>query len=165
MVDYKFVLEVARHGARAPTVLYDLTAPETTQFPEPMELTEQGAQQHYDTGVYVLGKYFDGVTMETVSGANVYTQSTNKNRTKQSATSQLQGLFSTDMTFPELEADKYPLVVGVNQDTLILTDGKNCPRFKQIEAVVSESEEWKNLFENVMPNDYLNENVYDWLRE
>jgi len=42
-MEYKFILEVARHGARAPSVLYDLTADGVSNFPEPMELTELGA--------------------------------------------------------------------------------------------------------------------------
>ncbi len=42
-MEYKFILEVARHGARAPTILYDLTAPGQPNFPEPMELTQLGA--------------------------------------------------------------------------------------------------------------------------
>ena len=50
MVEYKFILEVARHGARAPTVLYDLVAEGQANFPEPMELTKLGANQHFKTG-------------------------------------------------------------------------------------------------------------------
>ena len=44
MVDYKFVLEVARHGARSPSVLFDITAPDQAQFSEPMQLTSLGAR-------------------------------------------------------------------------------------------------------------------------
>ena len=42
-MEYKFILEVARHGARAPTVIYDLTAPGVDNFPDALELTELGA--------------------------------------------------------------------------------------------------------------------------
>ena len=58
MVDYKFILEVARHGARAPSVLYDYTAPGQDNFPAPMELSDRGANQHYETGRYVQETYF-----------------------------------------------------------------------------------------------------------
>ena len=46
-----------------------------------------------------------------------------------------------------------------------VTDGKNCPRFKQLEEDVSKSPEWNTLFLDKLPNEYLNENLYDWLRE
>ena len=38
-MEFKFILEVARHGARAPSVLYDYTAEGQANFPEPMELS------------------------------------------------------------------------------------------------------------------------------
>ena len=84
MVEFKFILEVARHGARAPSVLYDITAPGVPQFEEPMELTEFGALQHYSLGNYVRETYFDD---KVPAEGEVYTQTTEVNRTKQSATS------------------------------------------------------------------------------
>ena len=62
--------------------------------------------------------------------ARVYAQSTDINRTKQSATSQLQGLFGTELTFPDLEADTYPLMYDVDGNKLILVDSSNCKRFQ-----------------------------------
>ena len=41
--DYKFVLEVARHGARAPSDLFHLAADPAKDFKVAMELTELGA--------------------------------------------------------------------------------------------------------------------------
>ena len=41
--DYRFVLEVARHGARAPSDLFDLAADPSKDFKVAMELTELGA--------------------------------------------------------------------------------------------------------------------------
>ena len=59
--DYKFVLEVARHGARAPTVIYDLAEDPSKNFKVPMELTELGADQHYRLGRDIVKpKYFSG---------------------------------------------------------------------------------------------------------
>lgn len=72
MVDYKFILEVARHGARAPSVLYDILAPDQAQFTEAMELTELGADQHYRTGGFVQAKYFAERPLTSMSEANVY---------------------------------------------------------------------------------------------
>ena len=39
MTEYKFILELARHGARAPSVLFDFTAEGQANFPEAMALT------------------------------------------------------------------------------------------------------------------------------
>lgn len=61
--------------------------------------------------------------------AKMYAQSTDTNRTKQSATSQLQGFFGTDMTWPDLEQDKYPLITDAEGNKLILVDNSNCKRF------------------------------------
>ena len=57
------------------------------------------------------------------------------------------------------------MITRVDEDKLILTDGKNCKRFKQVEHSVSNSQEWQTMFNEKMPNEYLNENLYDWLRE
>ena len=58
MADYKLILEFARHGARAPSVMYNFTAWGQNNFPEAMELTELGADQHYSLGEYVRKTYF-----------------------------------------------------------------------------------------------------------
>ena len=97
--------------------------------------------------------------------SRVYVQSTDKNRTKQSATSQMQGLWNSTLTFPELEPTRFPLATNIDQDKLLLTDGKNCHRFEQLEEDVSKSPEWSELFNEKLPNEYLNENLYDWLRD
>ena len=69
------------------------------------------------------------------------------------------------MTFPELSPTSFSILSNVDEDRLLLTDGKNCPRFKQLEEDVSKSPEWNTLFLDKLPNEYLNENLYDWLRE
>ena len=93
------MLEVARHGARAPSVIYDLAEDPSKNFQVPMELTELGANQHYKLGRdYVAQEYFSNKNLKSME--NIYAQSTRKNRTLQSATSQLQGIFGTDLTYP-----------------------------------------------------------------
>ena len=117
MTEYKLILELARHGARAPSEMYDFTTTEQANFPAVMELTQLGVDQHYALGEYVRGKYFADDTQlssKTMKEALVYAQSTNKNRTLQSATSQLQGLFGTATTWPELDSDKYPVHNSIN---------------------------------------------------
>ena len=117
MTEYKLILELARHGARAPSVMYDFTTPEQANFPAPMELTQLGVDQHYALGEYIRGKYFADdpqLSSKTMKEALVYAQSTNKNRTLQSATSQLQGLWGTATTWPALEPETYPVLTDVN---------------------------------------------------
>ena len=77
----------------------------------------------------------------------------------------MQGLWNSPLTFPELEENRFPLATRIDQDKLLLTDGKNCHRFEQLEEDVSKSPEWSELFNEKLPNEYLNENLYDWLRD
>ena len=52
----------------------------------------------------------------------------------------------------------------MDQDKLILTDDENCPRYKQVDDAVAASAEWTELFNDKMPSEYLNANLYLWLR-
>ena len=74
--------------------------------------------------------YFKGEDLsgKSLKDAGIYAQSTDINRTKQSATSQLQGLYGTKLTFPDLETDKYPLIIDADGNRLILIDQGNCKR-------------------------------------
>ena len=94
MATYKAIIEVARHGARAPSIVYDLAADGTSGFDTPMEMTQLGAEQHQKLGQYVKERYFDsqmaGAELKPMvkgQANTVYGQSTDKNRTKQSLTS------------------------------------------------------------------------------
>ena len=89
--EYKLILELARHGARAPSEMYDFTTADQENFPKVMELTQLGVDQHVAIGKHVKSTYFADAdpTGKTMKQAKVYAQSTDKNRTKQSATSQL----------------------------------------------------------------------------
>ena len=88
-------------------------------------------------------KYFDDgrLLKDTMKESRVYVQSTDNNRTKQSATSQMQGLWNRPLTFPELSPNEYHLAIGIDQDRLVLTTGSNCKRFEQLEDDVSKSPE------------------------
>jgi len=77
--DYKLIIEVVRHGARAPSIIYDLALDPEDNFQIPMELTQLGADQHYKLGQHVKEKYFGG---KVPNQSLVYAESTDKNRTK-----------------------------------------------------------------------------------
>lgn len=89
MVDIKFVLEVARNGAREPSVIYDFTKWRSPNFKNPNELTQLGASQHYSLGEYVRDTYFAGKDLTSMKDAGIFAQAVDANRTRQSATSQL----------------------------------------------------------------------------
>ena len=93
----------------------------------------------------------------------IYAQSTRKNRTLQSATSQLQGIFGTELTYPELQQSVYP-VNNFSTDRLILTESSNCQRYAGLQSDVTNSPEWANLF-NVMMPEKLEPNLYSSLRQ
>ena len=93
----------------------------------------------------------------------IYAQSTRKNRTLQSATSQLQGIFGTELTYPELQQSVYP-VNNFATDRLILTESSNCQRYAGLQSDVTNSPEWANLF-NVMMPEKLEPNLYSSLRQ
>ena len=58
--DYEFVLEIARHGARGPPVVFEgLAVNEADNFSQRMALTDLGADQHYRLGQnFVRETYF-----------------------------------------------------------------------------------------------------------
>ena len=72
-------------------------------------------------------------------------------------------MFGADLTFPDLEADNYPLMYNVEGNKLILVDSSNCQRYKQIEDDVEMSNEWRTFFNVNMGEDNLEPKVYDWL--
>ena len=56
------------------------------------------------------------------------------------------------------------MVIGVDNDKLILTDSANCEKFQEVEDSIEVSDEWVSLFYEHLPDEYLNDNLYDWLR-
>ncbi len=80
LFDYQFILEVGRHGARAPTFIYDLAVDPSQNFQVPLELSQLGAEMHYSLGKdYVREKFFSEERPPSMS--EIYVQSTGINRT------------------------------------------------------------------------------------
>ena len=46
-----------------------------------------------------------------------------------------------------------------------MIDEDVCPRFKQLEADITKSEEWTTMFETKMGKDLLQPKLYNWLTE
>lgn len=85
------VIEVFRHGAREP--VYDFWDAKT--FREFGELTSVGMHQHYLLGQYIRKSYVEDQPFlsKSYDAGEIYVQSTDLNRTIQSALSHLYGLF------------------------------------------------------------------------
>ena len=80
-------VEVCRHGERASNFIYDFTVDPYQNFQKPQELTKVGAQSHYRNG-QGLRKFFDrydGFLSMEYDPAEIYVQTTNLQRTADSA--------------------------------------------------------------------------------
>lgn len=98
------MIEVSRHGERASKRIFNLTAEGCDNFKvASKELTETGAKSHHKLG-HALKQEFDAIgfiNTDEYSPAEVYVQSTKKERTISSAIAQLQGLYDKELTWPE----------------------------------------------------------------
>ncbi len=132
----KLLVEVSRHGARASGKIYPLTAEGAENFVTPYALTQTGANMHYEMGQkYVRAKYIDQKKFlsRNYNANEVYVQSTDAQRTIDSATAQLAGIFNRPMTFPnedpELQIDAIPQPYNYS----IHVEGNNCMRYDQVQ--------------------------------
>jgi hypothetical protein len=88
------VIEMFRHGARAP--IYNYWDANTYDFPG--ELTEVGIKQLYLLGYQLRKEYIENLNFlsETYNPKEIYVRSTDYNRTLMSAQAHLLGLFSSN---------------------------------------------------------------------
>lgn len=129
----RLLVELCRHGDRASKNIYPLTVNDPTDnFQTPYELTMTGAEQHYRLGNeyvrprYVIEKEF---LSEPYDATEIYVQTTYKQRTIDSADSQLDGLFNLELAFPNGDFQFVKNTVPDAKDfDLHLTDD-NCQRF------------------------------------
>ncbi|OMJ83668.1 hypothetical protein SteCoe_15335 [Stentor coeruleus] len=86
------VIEVCRHGARAPTSSFPW---DTGYWKEGLgELTPEGQRQHFLLGAEIRTRYInEPVFINSYNSSRVYVQSTDVNRTIMSAESQLMGIY------------------------------------------------------------------------
>lgn len=126
------LVEVSRHGARASGKIYPFTVDENDNFKDVYALTQTGADMHYNMGMkYVKKKYVEEQKFlgQTYNPREVYVQSTDAQRTIDSATAQLEGIFNRKMTFPlsdpELQIDSIPQP----QNLSIHVESNNCLRY------------------------------------
>ena len=99
------LLEVCRHGARAPISWYPW---DTGNWPEGLgQLSPAGMRQHYLNGVEFRNRYIttNPLLSSTYNADEIFVQSTDVNRTIMSAQSQLMGWFPNGPTLTTAQVD------------------------------------------------------------
>lgn len=98
--------EVARHGARAPENIYNLTKNPEDNFKVPYALCPNGERQHFLIGAELRKRYIinEPLISSRYNSSEVFFRSSNTRRTIESLESQLLGLYPTEECFLKLNA-------------------------------------------------------------
>lgn len=121
---------------------------------------------HFDMGSqYLRAKY---ITQKQFLNSEydqdeVYVQTTERSRTIDSATAQLQGIFNRNRTFPGLDPELKLDVVTDDYNLDIHLNADNCPRFGQIQSSVQSSS--KNLMTQASIASIFEDQFFPSLRE
>ncbi|CAN8071248.1 unnamed protein product [Agarophyton chilense] len=148
-----FVLELCRHGDRAPLNEFPSDALPASQWPEGVgELTSVGQRAHFDLGQRLRQRYVDsGFLPQSFSPKLVYVRSTDIDRTLVSATAQMAGLYppgtasnqdvglrfgaqpltDRDGGLPHL-FQPVPIHTESKQNEILLLPDRNCPRLDHL---------------------------------
>lgn len=107
-----FAFEIFRHGARAPfTGVVDGKDCYGYSWPGTSELSNVGRRMHYLLGAHNRKRYVPKLLSESYNQSEIYVMSTDVNRTLESVSSQLQGLYppgtGPDLTLQQQE-NAYP---------------------------------------------------------
>jgi len=143
------VIEVSRHGARTSENIYPLTVDPADNFQVAYDLTQAGVDMHNDLGKnYVRQRYLiDKQFLSSEYDPNeVYVQTTDRQRTILSATSQLDGIYDRP-TPADLQPDSLFVLDNVPDSINYLTHLNSgvCKRFGQVhDAVYASSEHTKS---------------------
>ena len=126
------MVEVTRHGQRAPEKIFDYALNPEDNFTVPHNLTQVGAENHHATGQTLrntLESLHPGFLNREYDSEEVYVQTTCHDRTIGSAVAQLEGLFKIPLSFPEWD-DRFELnTVSCDDDYLLRLDRDKCDRF------------------------------------
>lgn len=104
--ELKLVLEVTRHGQRAPEKIYDLAADPEQNFKSPHNLTDAGARNQYATGNTIrdmLNEIDPDFLSNFYKPEEIYVQTTCHSRCLDSAVAQLEGLYDLELQFPKAD--------------------------------------------------------------
>lgn len=113
------MLEVTRHGQRAPEKIFDLAADPKENFKTPHNLSYIGAASHHQTGS-MLREKIDSLDPKFLSHTydpnEIYVQSTCHSRCVDSAIAQLEGLYDLPLQFPEVDKSFEITTIICNED-------------------------------------------------
>mmetsp|Transcript_10097 Transcript_10097/g.30842 ORF Transcript_10097/g.30842 Transcript_10097/m.30842 type:complete len:439 (+) Transcript_10097:155-1471(+) len=166
------VVEVCRHGDRAPLYTFPADKLPFDQWPQGRgQLTPVGARAHYELGRKLRDKYVDtGFLESTYNQSQVYVRSTDVDRTLMSAMSQMAGLYphGTGSTYDVREGfgeDAFdpddvglpfrwqlvPVHTKVVAADIELAPGVSCPLHARLQERQKRSDEWARKTEEVQP--------------
>ena len=143
---FQLVVEVCRHGERAPMQLDKIAKDPADDFKIPGRLTMTGAQHHYALGQNLRKYYIDEhkLLSDAYNSDEVYTQTTSIQRTIDSANSQLDGLFDLPLKWPEPE-DSFQLNTVPSEDDWMLHAHSHCQRWEDMSADDQANESTKKM--------------------
>ena len=96
-----------------------------------MNLTQTGADSHYANGK-LMRQLFDeheGFLSSTYVAEEVYVQTTNEQRTVDSARAQLDALYGKPLAWPEIDPAFKLNQISLEDDFIMHLKKKNCDRF------------------------------------
>ena len=140
--ELKLMLEVTRHGQRAPDKIFDLAANPEDNFKKPMNLTHTGAKNHYSTGRTIrqmLDRIDPHFLSDSYDPSQIYVQSSCSARCIDSAISQLEGLYDHNLKWPDTDYFFNINTIECHEDMLLRMTRSMCPRLRSVRhAVASE---------------------------
>lgn len=92
------LIQVSRHGYRSPDIVYPFTENEEDNFETTWDLTEHGRRQQGDMGRWLREIYVgqEKLVSYTYDSSETYVQTTDLERTLESAKEQLQAMYPYD---------------------------------------------------------------------
>ncbi|TKR82139.1 hypothetical protein L596_015910 [Steinernema carpocapsae] len=140
--DLVHIQAIWRHGDRTPEHLYGGDPNTEDTWPVPFgDLTPRGMYEHYIQGLKLKARYIDYFKLvnATYHKKEIYVQSTNYDRTIQSALSHVAGFYHDSTAYPKdspyWPKNWSPVPVHMNEDSKsdhLLNPLRKCPRMTQL---------------------------------
>ena len=127
-----FTVQVCRHCERESKYEFGLALNPDEDFTVPQNCTMTGVEHEHSNGEY-MRKFLGDFISETYSATEVYTQTSWKQRTIDSARAQLEGLYGDELEWPNVD-DSFTLntITNASADMLLHLTDDNCPRLSQM---------------------------------
>jgi len=161
------MVEVTRHGQRAPEKIFNLTLDPEANFKVPHNLTMAGALNHHATGQtlrQVLEVLMPGFLSAEYVPEEVYVQTTCHARTIDSAVAQLEGLYGMPLQFPDWDPTYEMTTMLCNEDYLLRMSRDMCHRYDRVRHAV-QTEIATELMYSEIDYDMERSGFYEKLRQ